>query len=269
MPEPKSFLTFWNPQVPLPVLPQNPTSREMDVPSHCSFFMRQELIHQRLTSKGQFIEIRKGVKGATSLYIDGKWQLGTDYHTNPGIGRNDWGDDCHLAFLDMLKFSVDDLSRAKILIIGGGDLGLAGLLISNGAARISQYELDEEVVEVCKKYIPEITMPALLSKELNIKYCDGFEEIKKNKENTFDAIIGDLTGDGAALFNDDEKLAPVKLACKNDGIIITHFAEGRLNLPKVHSSFIGDGAPNFAAAVESPSPQHSAWSVKKLIKDPL
>jgi spermidine synthase len=263
----KSFLTHWNRRIPLPAAPPNPETKEIDIPTHNGFFSEENVLHSRLTSKNQYIEIKKGMLGGSSLYIDGEWQAGTDYEEKAFLTRNDWGDDCHLTFLDILEFSGCDLPRAKILIIGGGDLGLSGLLIENGAACINQYELDEEVVEVCKKYTPSITMPALLSGKVNIKYCDGFEEIKKNEENTFDAIIGDLTGPGAQLFNDDKNLESVKLACKNHGVIITHIAQGLLDLNKIYYNFRNDTSPNFAVAIEGSLPQHAAWSTKKLIKD--
>ena len=265
---PKSFLTHWNRRIPLPPTPPNPEIKEIDIPTHCGRFTEEKTLHSRLTAKKQYIEVRKGLLGGVSLYIDGEWQVGTDYDEKAFVTRNDWGDDCHLRYLDILEFSGCDLPRAKILIIGGGDLGFAGLLIENGAGSINQYELDREVVEVCKEYTPSITMPALLSKKVNIKYCDGFEEIKKNEENTFDAIIGDLTGAGAKLFNDDENIESIKLACKNHGIIITHIAQGFLDLNKIYYNFSNNASPNFAVAVEASLPQHLAWSVKKLTKDP-
>ncbi len=75
----------------------------------------------------------------------------------------------------------------KVLIIGGGDGGAAREAIKHKPREIKMVEIDEKVVEACKKYIG-IDENAL--DRIEIIYEDGIEFVKKCEEK-FDVIIVD------------------------------------------------------------------------------
>jgi len=90
----------------------------------------------------------------------------------------------------------------KVLVIGAGDGGAVRELCRYpGIEKIDMAEIDELVVEVCKKYLP-ITACSLGDPRLNIYYQDGLKFVRK-RENEYDLIIVDSTdplGPGEGLF---------------------------------------------------------------------
>jgi len=249
-----SFCTYWNFDA------SEASTKEVRIPIDPCTLRDKRLLHSRVTAVGQQVEIYQDFFGNKQLYINHKYQVGLN-HSNV---EPYFGDDSHQIYIDALKFHGLNPGSCKILIIGGGDLGLAGLLLEHGATDITQFELDKEVVEVCKEYIPAITSPALLSDKVSIQYCDGFQAISKLPQNTFDVIIGDLTAEGAELFNDPRNLKAVKAACSDQGIVITHFAEGGIDLNAIHFHFNQKEDPNFACIIELSYDENCIWSPKPL-----
>ena len=96
-------------------------------------------------------------------------------------------------------------SNDKTAIIGGGDGGVARECISKGFKLIDWYELDPEVVEVCKKHIGSIGKNATEKNSVKCVWGDAFESIKSVKDDTYDQIFVDL--------NDDQYC--IDLAAKN------------------------------------------------------
>jgi spermidine synthase len=80
-----------------------------------------------------------------------------------------------------------------VLIVGGGDGGvLKQVLKHNTIKKVDMVELDEEVVNVSKKYLKKIHENSFENKKANIIIDDGIEFMKKTK-NKYDIIILDLT----------------------------------------------------------------------------
>ncbi len=77
----------------------------------------------------------------------------------------------------------------KILIIGGGDGGAAREALKHGVESIKLVEIDENVIEACKKYIG-IDEGALSDARVEILLEDGIEFVK-NCEDKFDVVIVD------------------------------------------------------------------------------
>ena len=89
-----------------------------------------------------------------------------------------------------------------ILVIGGGDGGTVRELLRYPTVRhIDLVEIDELVVEVCKKYLPQ-TAGCLGDPRVTIHYEDGLKYVR-HAEDAYDLIIVDSTdpfGPGEGLF---------------------------------------------------------------------
>lgn len=109
----------------------------------------------------------------------------------------------------------------SVLVIGGGDGGTVRELTRyDGVERIDLVEIDREVVEVCRKYLPQ-TASKLDDERVNIYYEDGLKFIRR-KENVYDLIIVDSTdpfGPGEGLFT-LEFYGNCYKALKADGILV-------------------------------------------------
>lgn len=80
----------------------------------------------------------------------------------------------------------------KVLIIGGGDGGALREVLKHPIEEVCMVEIDNKVIEVCKKYMPSLSDGAFESEKLNLTIDDGKEFIKKHKK-YFDVIIMDLS----------------------------------------------------------------------------
>ncbi|MEG1458612.1 MAG: polyamine aminopropyltransferase [Acetivibrio sp.] len=109
----------------------------------------------------------------------------------------------------------------KVLVIGAGDGGVIRELTRyNSVEHIDMVEIDELVVEVCKKYLPT-TSCSLEDKRVHITYQDGLKYVR-SCEDSYDLIIVDSTdpfGPGEGLFT-KEFYGNCYKALKEDGIIV-------------------------------------------------
>ena len=151
---------------------------EHDEASGTSIGVKYEKYLCRCQSKFQNIEVVKTEKYGNVLYLDGCFMLSEynqDYYHNKCL----------------------DLTTKKsknILIIGGGDYGIASMLVRrDSSTKITIVEIDEKVVQVSKKFFPKHFK--LTNKQLrNIKLIieDGMTFLKDNL-NKYDCIIIDST----------------------------------------------------------------------------
>lgn len=78
----------------------------------------------------------------------------------------------------------------KILIVGGGDGGVAREVIKHPAVKeVYQVEIDGRVVELSKKFLPFMAS-GFDSPKVHLTIGDGFEFMKNHRE-AFDVIITD------------------------------------------------------------------------------
>lgn len=128
----------------------------------------------------------------------------------------------------------------KVLVIGAGDGGaIRELTRYPDIERIDLVEIDEMVVEVCKKYLPK-TACCLDDKRLFIHYQDGLKFIRKC-DNEYDLIIVDSTdpfGPGEGLFT-KEFYGNCYKALKSDGIMVNQhespfYAEDATAMQRAH-----------------------------------
>lgn len=112
-------------------------------------------------------------------------------------------------------------SIERVLIIGGGDGGtIRELLKYNNIKEIVLCEIDEKVIEVCKKYLPSLSSKlddprVRIYNDDGIKYLETFDSY-------FDLIISDATdpiGPGVTLYK-ASYFELAKKALKPDGIFI-------------------------------------------------
>ncbi len=111
----------------------------------------------------------------------------------------------------------------RLLIIGGGDGGIAReALRHQNLKKIVMVEIDPNVPEFSKKYLPEISNGAFENSRLDLRIDDGAAYVKNTTEK-FDIIIVDSTdpiGPGAVLFT-REFYADCKKILAADGILVT------------------------------------------------
>lgn len=109
----------------------------------------------------------------------------------------------------------------KVLVIGAGDGGtIRELTRYSTIEKIDMVEIDERVVEVCKKYLPQTTCK-LDDERVSISFEDGLKFVR-NKENEYDLIIVDSTdpfGPGEGLFT-REFYGNCYKALTEDGILV-------------------------------------------------
>ena len=108
-----------------------------------------------------------------------------------------------------------------VLVIGAGDGGVIRELCRyDDIEHIDMVEIDEEVVRVCREFLPK-TACSLDDPRVTIHYADGLKFIR-SKENCYDLIIVDSTdpfGPGEGLFT-REFYGNCYKALRDDGIMV-------------------------------------------------
>ena len=93
----------------------------------------------------------------------------------------------------------------KVLVIGGGDGGVVREIVKHkGVRKVVHVEIDQMVVDVAKKYFPELSA-GFDDPRVEIVVDDGIKHVRENK-NTYDLIIIDSTdpiGPAVGLFSED------------------------------------------------------------------
>ncbi len=109
----------------------------------------------------------------------------------------------------------------KVLVIGAGDGGVVRELTRYGSIKhIDVVEIDEMVVEACKKYLPQ-TASSFSDDRVTLHYQDGLKFVRLYN-NEYDLIIVDSTdpfGPGEGLFT-KEFYGNCYKALKEDGIMV-------------------------------------------------
>lgn len=123
----------------------------------------------------------------------------------------------------------------RVLIIGGGDGGILREVCKHQSVEhITQVEIDDQVVEMCKKYLPKHSAGAYDDPRVEIVIDDGANFVNTT-EKKFDVIISDSTdpiGPGGALFTVDFYAACKK--CLNpNGILVTQNGVAYMQLDEV------------------------------------
>jgi spermidine synthase len=92
----------------------------------------------------------------------------------------------------------------RVLIIGGGDGGILREVCRHASVEhVTQVEIDQAVIDMCKQYLPNHSAGAFDDPRANIVIADGVEYVNQSDEK-FDVIISDCTdpvGPGEVLFS--------------------------------------------------------------------
>lgn len=78
----------------------------------------------------------------------------------------------------------------RVLIIGGGDGGALRRVLEHPVERVTMVEIDRDVVEVCREYLPAIHGNAFDDPRLDLRFEDGFAYVEARPEK-YDVIIVD------------------------------------------------------------------------------
>ena len=111
----------------------------------------------------------------------------------------------------------------KVLVVGGGDGGAVREAVRHkGVENVEMVEIDGMVVDVSKKYLPEISAALLAGHpKLQVEIGDGLARVKAAEE-LYDAIIVDCSdpiGPGTGLFT-QEFYRDIYKALKPDGLFV-------------------------------------------------
>lgn len=94
----------------------------------------------------------------------------------------------------------------NILVIGGGDGGcVRDVLKHEEVEKVTMVEIDGEVIEACKQYLPQIAA-AFDNPKLDLKVGDGIAFVKNAPDETYDIVIvdgSDPVGPAEGLFSVD------------------------------------------------------------------
>ena len=135
-------------------------------------------------------------------------------------------------------------SAKRVLVIGAGDGGVIRELVRySGVEYIDLVEIDELVVEVCKKYLPT-TACSLNDERVHIHYQDGLKYVRRC-ENEYDLIIVDSTdpfGPGEGLFT-KEFYGNCFKALKENGVMVNQhespfYTEDAVAMQRAHKRIV-------------------------------
>ena len=126
----------------------------------------------------------------------------------------------------------------SVLVIGGGDGGTVREVLKHDTVeRVVLCEIDGDVVEECKKYLPTIACQ-LDNPKVEVLVEDAIEYIK-DKENEFDIVLIDSTdpmGPGEGLFT-DEFYNNVKRSLKKGGIVAAQSESPFVNKEEIRKMY--------------------------------
>ena len=139
-----------------------------------------------------------------------------------GVVQTTEGDEC--VYHEMMAH-VPILAHGavrRVLIVGGGDGGMAREVLKHPEIALTQVEIDPAVVEFSKQYLPNLSRGAFDDPRLDLVIADGCAFMKAEGE-AYDVIIVDSTdpiGPGEVLFT-AEFYADCKARLAPGGVLVT------------------------------------------------
>ena len=127
-------------------------------------------------------------------------------------------------------------NSSKILIVGGGDGGTVRECFKYKKVNyLDLVEIDEEVINISRKYLTDIGGKSWSDKRLHINIEDGFQWVKKTEDNYYDAIIIDSSdpSDFANNLFSPKFYTECKRVLKKHGILATQ-SESPESFKEIH-----------------------------------
>ncbi len=188
---------------------------------HDNFFKQALKVEEKLFStKSQYqeIEVYKSEQFGNILVIDGNGML---------------CDKDQFIYHEMIAHVpiCTHKEPKKVLVIGGGDGGSAKEVLRHSEIKVDMVEIDKEVVEVSKKFFPDIG--DWDNPRLNLIIGDGIEFVKECEDKTYDIVLVDSTdpkGPAEGLFN-KEFYKNVYRILKDDGIVVAQGESWWIDFP--------------------------------------
>ncbi len=175
-----------------------------------AFVHRLEKVHFHRKSRYQEILVGENKLHGKMLILDNVFNVSTlmeAYYHEP---------------MAHIPVALTNREGLNALIIGGGDFGVAyHLLKHKSLKRVVMCELDDLVVDVCRKHFP---WAEKCEKDPRFKLVigDGFKYLDTIEEGSLDVIIIDSTDpfDKAGILISEEFYQKLKRVVKKDGVII-------------------------------------------------
>ena len=187
-------------------------------------YVVEEFIKSFKSKQGQFIEIVKLKEFGNALFIDNELQVAeSDEFLYSSTFVN-----------SSLKLSTNNTSAA---IIGGGDGGVARECIKHGFNYVDWFELDQEVVEACQKYLPEVFKNINKSNNVNCIWGDAFQNIVSCDSEKYDHLFIDLNDDPYCINLAEKNMKEIKRIVKKNGVITAQVGSQH-KIPKQVDSWI-------------------------------
>lgn len=126
----------------------------------------------------------------------------------------------------------------RVLIIGGGDGGaLREVLRHKQIAQVTQVEIDRQVIDMCRTYLPNHSDGAFDDPRVTIVIDDGLHYVQSTRDK-FDVIISDSTdpiGPGEALFK-EAYYAGCKQCLTPGGVLVAQNGVAFMQLDEVETT---------------------------------
>ncbi|WP_274424019.1 polyamine aminopropyltransferase [Chelativorans sp. YIM 93263] len=172
-------------------------------------FQADEILHEEKTGHHRLDLIRNSIFGKV-LLLDGAVQVTSAdefmYHEM-------------LAHVPLMAHA----NPADVLIIGGGDCGLAEEVLKHSRVKsLTQVEIDASVLDFSRRHFKDFNAPVFDDPRFQVEIADG-AAFAAQSEKRFDIILVDSTdpaGPGAALFT-AEFYTNLRRILKDDGITAT------------------------------------------------
>ncbi|NPA62587.1 MAG: spermidine synthase [Methanococci archaeon] len=124
----------------------------------------------------------------------------------------------------------------RVLVIGGGDGGTVREVVKHDSVEVVDFvELDEKVIEACKKYMPKLSCE-IENEKVNVLITDGIKYVAET-ENKYDVIIVDCpdpVGPAKGLF-EKEFYKNVFKCLNDDGIMVQQSESPLYNLDLIQN----------------------------------
>jgi spermidine synthase len=145
----------------------------------------------------------------------------------------------------MVKLGTSNLNfkPSNILILGGGDGGVLKHCLKLKPRTVRVLELEKEVVEICKKYLPHISEGAFESPKVKMIYGNAFETIKKIRKNSQHLIFIDISDhantDSDQVFGQrsGELFLGISRCLKNGGVVVCQASSHQKQILSIFKKF--------------------------------